>query len=76
MPVHLDNRKIGKHYCNLCLCLSVCLSVSLSIIIIVKCFLLLSSGFGSDVKIIIFFIITVVVKVVTIVLCVSYWQVD
>ena len=39
-------------------------------------FLLLSSVLGSDFKITIFFIITVVVNVVTIVLCVAYWHVD
>ena len=36
----------------------------------------LSSGFGSDFKMITFFIITMVVNVVTIVLCVVYWHVD
>ena len=36
----------------------------------------LSAGFGYDFKIVIFFIITVAVSVVTVVLCVAYWHVD
>ena len=46
------------------LCLSVCLSLPPPPV------------FGSDFKIIIYFIITVVVNVFTIVLCVDYWHAD
>ena len=44
------------------------------IIIIINIFSVV--GFGSDFKIIIFFIIPLVVSVVTVVSCVAYWHAD
>ena len=52
--------QVSEHRLLVCVCVCVCVW----------------SGFGSDFKIIIFFIITVVVSIVTVVLCVAYWHVD